>query len=225
LKLSQLNVLWDMDGTIIDTVNWHFQTWHMTLQTINVNLEQAVFNKYFGRNNRISIPHYLGYEPGEELVNYLINTKEQLFQERATEKTYPFPGVVDWLEYFRKEGIKQAIASSAPMGNIEVLLDAFNLKGYFDALVSGEFIKSKPAPDIFLQAAQDIGADPQYCIVVEDSVSGLLAGKNAGMLTIGVATTNPIDHIKADVLIPNFLVDPAPIFKDILRELIQKEPS
>ncbi len=66
MKLSQLSVLWDMDGTIIDTSNWHFQTWHMTLQTINVNLELSVFNKYFGRNNRISIPHYLGYEPDEK---------------------------------------------------------------------------------------------------------------------------------------------------------------
>jgi len=215
MHLNQYCILWDMDGTLVDNKDLHFETWHQTLLEINVNLERRIFDENFGKNNLESLPIYLGYLPDIDLINRLSETKEKAFQTLAAQKSLLFPGVINWLNYFQESKVPQAIASSAPMKNIEVVVKHLNLKDYFDVFVTGSDFPSKPAPDIFLFAAEKLNIPAHRSIVIEDSHVGLQAGKSAGMKTIGVASTHPASSLDADVVIQDFITHPEKIIKDL----------
>jgi beta-phosphoglucomutase len=101
----------------------------------------------------------------------------------------PLPGVRRWLEHLRAAGWRQAVASSAPPANIEVIIQVLGLEDCFDGWVSAEEVAhGKPAPDVFLLAAERIGVTPARAIVVEDAPAGVEAGRRGGMRTIGIAS-------------------------------------
>jgi len=104
------------------------------------------------------------------------------------------------------DGYKLAIATSGPSGNVDFVLGNTNLHMYFDAVVdSSMIIQGKPDPEIYLKAAQELGVEPEHCLVVEDSVSGIRAGKAAGMIVVAITSTNPKEKLKeADVIIDHF---------------------
>jgi beta-phosphoglucomutase-like phosphatase (HAD superfamily) len=102
-------------------------------------------------------------------------------------------------------GIKQAIASSAPMENIIAMLKTFNLSDYFDLLVSGAEIPAKPEPDVFLRTAEGLGFLGKKCLVIEDSTAGVKAAKRAGMVCIAVVTSHLESQLRsADLIIDDF---------------------
>jgi HAD superfamily hydrolase (TIGR01509 family) len=112
------------------------------------------------------------------------------------------PGVDDWLEKFQECGVRQAIASSAPVENIDVLVDELAIRPYFDAIISGADLPGKPDPAVFLKAAGAVGVSPEYCVVIEDAVHGVEGALAAGMKCIAVTTTNTADSLKdADVVL------------------------
>ncbi len=113
------------------------------------------------------------------------------------------------------------------MENIEKVVDAFGIRHYFDTLVSGEDLPSKPAPDIFLRAARILGVPPECCVVFEDSYHGVNAAKAAGMVSVGFASTAHFKPGDADFILHTYAQDPAPIIQRILhlietRKLIQR---
>ncbi|MCJ7695345.1 MAG: HAD family phosphatase [Anaerolineaceae bacterium] len=216
MLLNQFCILWDMDGTIVDNKDLHYETWHQTLLNINVNLQRKVFDDNFGKNNLESLPIYLGYEPDNDLIRQLSETKERTFQELAAQKSDLFPGVKNLLCYFQENKVPQAIASSAPMKNIEVVIEHLNLKSYFDLFVTGSDFPSKPAPDIFLFAANKLATPANRSIVIEDSRVGLQAGRSAGMKTIGVASTHPASSLEADFVLEDFNTPPEGIIRKLL---------
>jgi beta-phosphoglucomutase-like phosphatase (HAD superfamily) len=101
------------------------------------------------------------------------------------------------LARLKNAGVRQAIASSAPQENIDVLVDGLGLRQYFAAIVSGATLPGKPNPDVFLEAARQIGVPPSACVVVEDAIAGVQAARNAGMRCIAVTTTNRADKLAA----------------------------
>ncbi len=124
-------------------------------------------------------------------VSQISEKKESLFRELIKGKAEPLPGVLDWLRQFQAWGIKQAITSSAPPENIEVLVAELKIEEFFDAIVSGFDLPGKPNPDVFLKAANTIQMEPENCIVIEDAIAGVEGAKRAGMKCIAVTTTNP----------------------------------
>jgi len=108
------------------------------------------------------------------------------------------------MEAFRQNGICQALASSGPPGNINAVLTALAVKTYFDVIVSGDGLPSKPDPFIFLKAADRLGVIPLNCLVIEDAVTGVQAAKASGMKCIAVTTTNHAKKLAdADLVLDN----------------------
>lgn len=157
LENINLAVLWDMDGTILDTLELHYQTWKEAFSDRPTLFSRELFRAHFGGNNRSTVPIYLGYEPDETYLQQVISLKESLFRQQLAEKTRLFPGIRAWFAYFAELGAKQAVASSAMLENINKVVDSFEIRKYFAALVPGEDLPSKPAPDIFLRAAAILG--------------------------------------------------------------------
>lgn len=195
-------VLWDMDGVLVDTGQAHFESWQQVLEELGVPFSRADFERTFGMNNAGILALLLDQELTAEEIRAVGDRKERQFRQLVKGNARPLPGVLDWLARLRRLGIRQAIASSAPQENIDVLVDELGLRDYFDAMVSGATLPGKPHPDVFLEAAQRIGARPDACVVVEDAIAGVQAARNAGMRCIAVTTTNSADKLAAaDVVV------------------------
>jgi beta-phosphoglucomutase len=209
-------LLWDLDGTIVDTKDCHFFTWESAMQKFGFELDRDVYEMNFGRNNHALAPLFLGFDPEADLLAQLIDHKETLFRQIAPEQTGLVQGVRTWLSTAAGMKIKQAIASSAPMENITTMLAHFELERYFNVIVSGSYLPAKPEPDIFLKAAKDLGCSPADCLVIEDSLAGVTAAKAARMHCVAVSTTHTREELQpADIVVDDFEGS----FRDILKSL------
>jgi HAD superfamily hydrolase (TIGR01509 family) len=210
-------VIWDLDGTLLDTAEAHFLSWKETLEAYGVQLSLESFRADFGGNNLRSLTQWLGRVPSEAFLAEVADKKETLFRAYIRSHTSLFPGALTWLEYFTQAGMPQALATSAPPENISVSMDTFGLWHYFQKIVSGEKLPSKPNPASFLEAARQLNILPCNCLVIEDSEPGLLGAYRADMQVIcklGTVTQAPIFALAA---FENFPQDPASYLAQVLK--------
>jgi beta-phosphoglucomutase family hydrolase len=193
-------VLWDLDGTLVDSEAFHWQSWQYALQADGVTVTFEQFKSSFGQRNDRILRVWLGPDATLERINRVADAKEGEYRRLAeTHGLTPLPGAAEWLERLQQAGWRQAIASSAPRLNVEVMLRALHLTSYFDAIVSSEDVKhGKPDPEVFLTAAARLGVPPSHAVVVEDAVAGIEAARRAGMRSVGVSMTARLD---ADVAV------------------------
>jgi len=188
-------VLWDLDGTIADTEALHYQAWRATLSGYGVTYTYERFRADFGSRNSDVLPGILQVEPDSSLVVEVSREKEANFRSLVrAHGLHPLPGIMVWLERFAEAGVYQALSSSAPMANIVVAVDTLDIGDFFLALMSGsELPRSKPDPAIFLNTAAALSVTPAECIVMEDSMHGIVAARRAGMgsVAIGKVAQNP----------------------------------
>ena len=196
-------VIWDMDGVIADTGAAHFAAWRQVMAELGRPFDEADFRRIFGIVNPDAVRLLLGETVSSYEIARISERKETLFREAVQVQVSLLPGVETWLERLRQQGYRQAIASSAPPANIEVLLHVLNVGPYFQATVSADDVtKGKPDPAIFLKAAAALGVSPARCVVVEDAVAGVEAARRAGMICLAVATTQPAERLSdADLVV------------------------
>ena len=195
-------VLWDMDGVLVDTGEFHFQAWSQTLLEHSIPFTRELFRATFGMNNDGILSVLLGQPLAPERLAEIRDRKERLFRQAVRGRAQPLPGVRMWLERLKAAGVRQAVASSAPPANIDALVDELGLRSYFEAIVSGFDLPGKPDPAVFLKSARLIDVPPDRCVVVEDAVAGVEAARRAGMTCTAVTTTNPAHALrKADVVV------------------------
>ena len=200
-------VLWDMDGTLIDSGEYHWLTWRDALADLGVTLTREDFNGWFGsRNDRILSRYFPGISASD--IQRIGDLKEERYRELVRrDGVVLLPGIGDWLARLREAGWRQAVASSAPPANIDVLVEVLGLHDTFNAVVSAEEVAhGKPAPDVFLRAAEKVGVPPARCVVVEDAAIGVEAGRRGGMRTIGIEGGNSHGPLQADV-VPRSMAD------------------
>lgn len=215
--MSKRGVLWDMDGVLVDTGEFHYQSWKEVLEERELPFNREFFRETFGMNNAGVLSRLLGEDLTEELLAEISEEKEERFRELIGGQVQALPGVVFWLERLKDAGFRQGIASSAPAANIDALVDEIGLRGYFDAIVPGADLPAKPDPALFLEVARRLDVPPARCIVVEDAVAGVKAAKRAGMKCIAVTTTNPAEALEAADLVVESLADlPADAFQSLL---------
>jgi beta-phosphoglucomutase family hydrolase len=194
-------VLWDMDGVLVDTGDFHFIAWKQIFEGLDIAFDKHDFRKTFGMNNAGILEWMFKRKPTPEQLTRISNRKESLFRGLVKGKAELLPGVLKWLKQFRAWEVRQAITSSAPPENIEALVTELRIKDFFDAIVSGSDLPGKPNPDIFLKAAKNIRVRPENCIVIEDAIAGIDGANRAGMKCIAVTTTNPASVLgKADYI-------------------------
>lgn len=200
-------VIWDLDGVIIDSAEAHRQAWQRLAQEEGIQLSDADFWATFGKRNDDIIPVIWGPQPPER-VQALADRKEAYFRELIRKTAAPLPGSIELLRGLHEAGFLQALASSAPIENIQLISEVLGLRQYFTALVSGETVaRGKPAPDIFLKAAQELGIDPGQCLVIEDAVAGVQAAHAAGMRCIAVAGNRDLPGLRQAELMVKSLTE------------------
>ncbi len=209
-------VLWDLDGTLADSGDYHWRSWRDTLRLEGIELDYQQLLDSFGQKNDRILTTWLGSEVTAETIARIGDAKEALYREFArAEGLVALAGAVEWVHRLHAGGWKQAIASSAPRANVEVMVAAIGVADLMNAIVSAEDVtRGKPDPEVFLRAAERLGVPPDRCVVVEDAAAGVEAGRRAGMKTIGVNARAPL---AADLYVESLADLPADAFETLLR--------
>lgn len=191
-------VLWDMDGTMIHSGEYHWLAWRDVMEQEGRPITREVFSETFGQRNDTILRRYFGDDFPMHEMQRIADDKEARYRELVyTRGIELLPGVQHWLDYLKAHGWRQAVASAAPRKNIETILEVLAIGPYFDAIVSAEDVQhGKPDPQVFLKAAERLGVPPPHCIVIEDAPAGIEGASRADMHTIGVRTTH--EGLQAD---------------------------
>ncbi len=187
---SRMGVIFDLDGVLVDTGWAHKQSWFDLADKEGFDMSDYFFYSTFGMQNNRIIPMLFGRDMSKEEIIPLSEWKEQRYRDLIADELVPAQGAKELLDDLKNAGFYLAVGSSAPRANLDLVLDRVQVHDYFDALVTAEEVtKSKPAPDTFLTAAKKLSLPAHRCVVVEDAVQGVEAGKAAGMTVVAVTTT------------------------------------
>lgn len=212
-------VLFDMDGVLVDSIPVHREAWNSALSQKNLPpLDPRRYSSMLGRTSQdILTGHLDSHGVTMPLSSQLeiIAIKERYLHELLRKSIQATPGVIGWLDFFKRKQIRCSVASSGEMGNIVVVLELLDLSDYFASIISGARLPaSKPDPTIFLLAAASLGVKPENCMVIEDAPDGIRAAKAANMVCCALATTLPCAELEqADFVLDNLSqVDPETLF-------------
>lgn len=183
--------IFDMDGLLFDTERMYRDSCKQSAQQFglvhNPDFPRAVCGSS-GAHMREIILQYYPQVDAKAFADDCILRVERELETHVPEKT----GVRDILQYFKQHGVRVAVASSSKRATVLHNLKQADILSYFDAVVSGDQVThGKPAPDIFLLAAQQIGCEPENCYVFEDGTNGIRAGAAAGCTTIMIPDLTP----------------------------------
>ena len=181
-------VIFDMDGVIFDSETLVLKCWKEVAERHEVRNVEEVCRKCLGTNSVVSKQIFLKYY-GQDFPydEYKAEMSEVFFSYASGGRLEKKPGVEELLKYLKEKGIKVALASSTREAVVKKELTEGGLITYFDEIICGDMVKrSKPEPDIFLEAGRRLGAEPKRCYVIEDSYNGIRAAQAAGMHPIMV---------------------------------------
>lgn len=211
-----------MDGVLVDSEPWHYEIESKLFEQLGLNVPEDVHLTYVGTdavhlysdlrkryNLSMSVP---------ELIEWDSEYRVKIFREMDNIK--PNPGLIDLLNEIRRSGLKVGIATSSIYELVEIILEKCGINSYFETIATTDQAgKSKPAPDVYLLAAKNLGVLPENCVVIEDSSNGIKAAKSAGMFCIAYQQHNDLlqDASHADKLIHGFKEINLPLIQEYFR--------
>ena len=196
LGFSPLGVIFDIDGTIVDNMHLHAEAFAVFAQRHGLPpLTPEDRSRLDGRRNSEIFPILFKREvPREEWQQYE-HEKEGLYRELSRGKLMPMKGLHEFIARLKTDGIKVALATSAPELNVAHTLTELGLTTDFPVIVRGDQVpRGKPAPDVFLEAARRLNVAPGDCLVFEDAPMGIEAAHAAGMTVVGLTTSFASSH-------------------------------
>lgn len=190
-------VLFDLDGTLVNTDPIHFKTWQNALSSFDMEIDRVFYNsRISGRLNPqivADILPQLSLEEGQKVADY----KEALFREIAQELK-PLSGVLEILAWTQKQQLNHILVTNAPRENVDFMLKVLDLKEVFPQVVLAEECeRGKPDPLPYLTALELLEVSAEESIAFEDSPSGIRSSVGAKIETIGIASTHPPEELKA----------------------------
>ena len=206
-KKASFSAIFDMDGTLVDNTPYHFKSWHALFE--KYNLGQLSIDTYHQEISGIPIMDTLKRlfpGDGQAQLKALLKEKEDVYKSLYAPFVAPVNGLENFLTELKNAGIKMAMASSATVDDINFILSHVAIREDFNAIIDGSRVsKSKPNPQIFLKAAEELNARPEDCVVFEDSIAGIKAANAAGMKVVGITTGNTADKLQpSDLVITDY---------------------
>lgn len=212
-------VIFDLDGVVADSHPIHEVAWKSLLAEAGLNPDSInVDFLYAGHPRREILRHYLGTLSDLEIQHWG-RRKDELY-ELAAKNLQTKPGIPRVLSQLRDAGILCALATSAGRQRTLESLQILNINQYFPIVITGDDVRNpKPAPDIFLLAAQKMGVEPENSVVVEDSAAGVQAAVAGGMKCVGYASVERAEELRragADVVLADFPKDAVSYFRSVV---------
>lgn len=195
MKLKGL--LFDMDGTLVDNLAYHFMAFDAYAKREGFTLLEPVSLKINGMHSNDIFPLLLGNEVVAQYgLDRLNREKEEVYRDMYRPKIAPIAGVIELLKEAKKAGVKCAIGSSGCRENVEMIIEGLGIADLIDGSISGSDVThGKPHPEIFTKAHELLGLKAEECVVVEDAVNGIVAGVRAGCKCLAVTTTATAEEL------------------------------
>lgn len=192
-----IGVIFDMDGVLVLSDEAHYESWCLVAKQHGVDMTRELFLSTFGQVSEDCIRVMFGADTPADVIDQIADTKEVAYRNLVRDDMPLAPGLGALLDTLRSAGVRMAVGSSAPPENVDLILDKAGLRDDLSVSVNGKQVAhGKPAPDIFLLAAQKLGVAPERCVVIEDAPVGIEAARAAGMRAVAVATTNTVKDLK-----------------------------
>ncbi|MFC5460669.1 HAD family hydrolase [Massilia niabensis] len=195
LNPAKRALIFDMDGTIVDNMAFHTQSWVTFFERRGRDIDaDEFFRTTAGRQGKEIIRSHMGEHLADDEVAVLNHEKEAVYRELYAPHLKSVAGFEDLIADARTQGIALAVGTAAPPANVEFTLGGLDLRHHFDTVVGAtDVARGKPHPDVFMEAARRCGAAPGDCIVFEDAPLGVEAARRAGMRTVVITTTLPAE--------------------------------
>ena len=183
-------LIFDMDGTLVDNMDYHKQSWIELFKHHQLDLDYKTFDQKYHKGSLVEImarlfPNISDRETLREIGSY----KEVLYRDLYRPHIQPIAGLETFLTQIHQQNLPMGIATMGDQHNIDFTFEALQMGSYFHSTTGGhEVARGKPHPEIFLTAAQKIGVLPKDCLAFEDTRSGVTAALEAGMDVVGVTT-------------------------------------
>lgn len=188
--------IFDMDGVIVDNAEWHLEAFAEFGKRHGLVQTKKDYIKYFGNTNQMIMNTLFNTTLASDKLIALSREKEIIYRELYKPYIQAVEGLPAFLKNASDQGIPIALATSAPLENVEFTLGLTGLKKYFSVITDASMVKhGKPDPEIYLLTAVKLGVQPSDCVVFEDSIAGIQSALSAGMRVIGVATTHKSEEL------------------------------
>jgi HAD superfamily hydrolase (TIGR01509 family) len=186
--LGGISVIFDLDGTLVDSEPHYYEAGRRTLAEYGVpDFTWADHEGYVGISTRETVADWRRRYGLRAPVEELLAVKNRHYLDRARAFARAYPEMRKFVELLAGEGVPLAVASGSSREAIEVILARTGLDAYLRTVVSAdEVARGKPAPDVFLETARRLGADPAGCVVLEDAAPGVAAAHAAGMRCVAI---------------------------------------
>ncbi len=202
-------VIFDMDGVLVDNKEAHVEAFVIFCRRHGTDIEGVDLSWMYGKGNDEIIPRLLPESVIKECgIKALSDEKEAVYRDVYASTMKPVPGLVEFLEDLRANDVKIAVGSSAPVENVDFVLDGLGIRGFFSAFVNGDMvIRAKPDPAIYLLSLEKLGLPASECLVMEDSFAGIESANGAAVKVVALATTNTeeaLSKAKVEMIVPDF---------------------
>lgn len=193
-------VIFDMDGVLIDSNPFHLRIWKAFLAQHRIAFNPETLGaQIFGQRDDKALRMFFGADLADDQAARWSEELEHNFREAFRAHAKPLPGVAELIRECQARAIPMAVASSAMKKNVDFVVDALELKSYFQAIVSGDEVSHpKPDPEIYLAAASHLGVEPSRCVAFEDSPIGIEAVVRAGMKCVAIASTFAMENLRKE---------------------------
>jgi len=181
-------LIFDLDGTLVDTVYAHVLAWQRALAEVDLQIESWKIHRRIGMSGGLfarAVAREVGRPLTSEEVTAIQLRHGELYRELLPQRR-PLPGAIELLAELRESGIAHGIATSGRRPEIDASLDALGVGSDTVVVERGRVQRAKPEPDLFLSCSEQLGVPPDECYVVGDAVWDLLAARRAHMLSIGL---------------------------------------
>lgn len=203
--MKHVGLIFDMDGVIVDNNKYHFLAWKQLGAKYGVEISTEYYKEKMNGRTITELIKTVFKDLPESDASHLGEEKEATYRELYKDLITPNRGLLHFLELAKQEGIPMVVGTSAPLANVEFTIDRLNLRSYFvDILDERAVTKGKPDPEIYIKCAKAAGRAPWDCIVFEDAISGITAGKAAGAKVVALATSHSREELDADLVIDHF---------------------
>ncbi|MEN4762872.1 MULTISPECIES: HAD family phosphatase [unclassified Chryseobacterium] len=189
-------IIFDMDGTLVNNIPYHEESWIVFLKEYGIMIEPENFSAQNHGTLDEMIIRFFGNDLSKERIHELGLAKENAYQNLYQPHIKEVNGLTPFLQKLKQNNIKIGLATMGIPASIDFILGGLNIKNYFDEITGGiEVLKGKPNPDIFLKTVEKLQVDGKDTLAVEDSMGGIKSAKDAGLKVVGITTTHSEEEL------------------------------
>ena len=193
-------IIFDLDGTMVDSLPYHHESWRIFFKNNNIeeNDFTEILKEYKGGGTLELMTSVFGNMYTKEELEKMTNDKEVIFRDIYKSKIYPIEGLKKFLDNLKESNISLSIGSNAIRKNVIMTIEELGITNYFSSIICGDEVsKGKPDPEMYIKTLSNLKVNKDECVIFEDSIEGVEAGKNADIKVIGVTSSQSSEILKS----------------------------